>query len=48
LLGVYLFLILVAVGAELALHLHGGFWFLVALPSTVFFAIALVKRKTLA
>jgi hypothetical protein len=44
LLGMYLFLILVAVGAALAFHLHAGFWFQVALPGTVFFAMALVKR----
>jgi hypothetical protein len=44
LLGVYLFLILVAVGAASALDLHVGFWFLVALPSTIFFAMAFVKR----
>jgi hypothetical protein len=44
LLGVYLFLILVAIGAVSALDLHVGFWFLVALPSTIFFAMALVKR----
>lgn len=44
LLGVYLFLILVAVGAASALDL--GFWFFVAVPSIVFFAMALVKRVT--
>jgi hypothetical protein len=44
LLGVYLFLILVAIVAASALHLHLGFWLLVALPSTIFFAMALVKR----
>jgi hypothetical protein len=44
LLGVYLFLILVAVGAAWALHPYDGFWFITALPSTVFFSMALVKR----
>jgi hypothetical protein len=44
LLGVYLFLILVAVGAALVLRLQVGFWFLVVGPSMIFFAMALVKR----
>jgi hypothetical protein len=44
LLGVFLFLILVMIGAEWALDLHLGFWLFVALPSTVFFAMALIKQ----
>jgi hypothetical protein len=44
LLGVYLFLIVVAMWAARAISSAVGFWFLLALPSTIFFAMALVKR----
>jgi hypothetical protein len=44
LLGIYLFLILVAIGAARPTSSAVGFWFVLALPSTIFFAIALAMR----